>query len=139
MENLSVDEASKRLAEANTRQRVAQTDAATGAAFTSALGILVAATLAAINVWGTGLGIALSMVAYGIALVALLWWQRSRMRVAERGWARAYGFGFGGTMALYIIGIIWSSSTFPGWAIFAPFCVLVAVPTFVSAVWMLRR
>lgn len=42
------------------------------------------------------------------------------------------------TMALYTAGIFWESFAFPGWAIFAPFCVLVAVPGVVAAVRMLR-
>ncbi len=140
MNSLSPGQARQQLNEAADRAGLSRTDAAVGAAFTGGVAILVAATLAAVTVWRESpVGIGISMGLCATALTLLLWWQASRFRISDRRWRRRYLLGFGLTMALYTAGIFWESSAFPGWGIFAPYCVLVAVPGTVAAVRMLRR
>ncbi|MGV8846671.1 hypothetical protein [Tessaracoccus sp.] len=107
--------------------------------FSGGTAVLVAATLTSVTIWRENpVGFAISMVVYAAALSLLVWWQTSRFRISDRHWRRRYLVGFGLTMALYTAGIFWQSFAFPGWAIFAPFCVLVAVPGLVAAFRMLR-
>lgn len=139
MNPLTPDQARQQLDEAASREAAARIDSWVGALFTGLLGILIAGTLAAVNVWDGRAGAAVSMGVFGVLLLLLLTWQRSRMRISNRGWGLTYGVGLGLTMALYVIGIMWGSFAFPGWAIFGPYCVLVAIPAMVAAARMLRR
>lgn len=140
MNSLSPAEARRQLDEAADRADLSRTDAAVGAAFTGGVAFLVAATLAAVTLWRESpVAIGISMGLCAAALTVLLWWQASRFRISDRRWRRRYLLGFGLTMALYTAGILWESFAFPGWGIFAPYCVLVAVPGMVAAVRMLRR
>ncbi|RMB61689.1 hypothetical protein [Tessaracoccus antarcticus] len=139
MNALSPEEARQQLAEASDRAELSRSDAVVGAGVTGGIGILVAATLAAATVWrGSPVGLGVSMGVYAVALALLMWWQASKFRISDRRWRRRYQWGFGLTMTLYVVGILWESFAFPGWAIFAPFCVAVAVPALVSAVKMWR-
>lgn len=139
MNSLSPEQANQQLDEAATRARLSRTDAAVGATFTGGIAVLVAATLAAVTLWrGSPVGIGISMGVYTIALALLLWWHSSKFRISDRHWRRRYLLGFGLTMALYTAGILWEALAFPGWAILAPYCVLVAVPGVAAAVRMLR-
>jgi len=139
MNKLSPDQARQQLDEAAERAQLSRADAAIGAAFTGGIAVLVAATLTAVTHWRESpAGIAISMGIFVVALALLMGWHARRFRIADRRWRRRYLLGFGLTMALYTGGIFWEAFAFPGWAIFAPYCVLVAVPGVVAAVRMLR-
>ncbi len=132
------DQARQQLDEATTRATPSRRDTTIGAAVTGVLSMVVAATLTAVTFWrGNLLALAISMGIYGLAIALLMWWL-SRRRVSDRGWAKRYIWGFGVTMLLFLAGIRWMSFAFPGWAIFAPFCVLVATPGVIAAVRMLK-
>lgn len=139
MNSLSPEQARQQLDEAAQRAQLSRIDAAVGAAFTGGVAVLVAATLAAVTAWRESpVGIGISMGIYAVALALLLWWHTSRFRISDRRWRQRYLLGFGLTMTLYSGGIFWESFAFPGWVIFAPYCVLVAVPGVAAAVRMLR-
>lgn len=139
MNYLSPEQARQKLDEAAQRAQLSRIDAAVGAAFTGGVAVLVAATLAAVTAWRESpVGIGISMGIYAVALALLLWWHTSRFRISDRRWRQRYLLGFGLTMTLYSGGIFWESFAFPGWVIFAPYCVLVAVPGVAAAVRMLR-
>lgn len=139
MTALSPEQARQQLGEATDRAQLARSHAAVGAGFTGGVAIVVAATLAAVTVWrGSPVGLAISMGIYAVALALLGWWYVRNFRISDRRWRQRYLWGFGLTMLLYTVGIFWVSFAFPGWAIFAPYCVLVAVPGLVAAVRMLR-
>lgn len=133
------EQARKQLAEAADRVRVSRTDSRVGAAFTGGLAVLIALTLATVTLLRDNpVGVAVTMGAYAVALAMLLWWHRETFRISDRKWTRRDALGFGLTIALYTAGIFWESAAFPGWAIFAPYCILVSVPGIVAAVRMLR-
>lgn len=139
MNSLSPEQARQQLDEADQRARLSRTDAAVGAALTSGVAILIAVTLAAVTfLRERPVGIGVSMGIFAVALAVLLRWHTNRFRISDRRWARRYLLGFGLTMALYTVGIFWESFAFPGWAVFAPFCLLVAVPGVMAAIKMLR-
>lgn len=139
MSEISPDQARQQLGEAADRAELPRTDAAVGAAYTGGIAVVVAATLAAVTHWRESpAGVAISMGIFAVALALLVGWHARRFRIADRRWRRRYLLGFGLTMALYTAGIFWEAFAFPGWAVFAPFCVLVAVPGVVAAVRMLR-
>lgn len=139
MSSLSPEQARQQLDEADQRSRVARTDAGAGAAYTGGLAVLVAVTLAAVTFWRANpLGVVVGMGVYAVALALLVGWHSRRVRVAGRGWGRRYLLGFGSTMVLYAVGIFWEAFAFPGWAVFGPYCVLVAVPGVAAAVQMQR-
>ena len=133
------DQAHAQLAEAGTRAKSVHTDAGVGARYTAVLGVVIAALLTVVALLrGNPIGLAISVGGYVAVLGALVGWQQKRFRVAPRGWGRRYLWGFGLTMALYSGGIFWESLAFPGWGLFAPYCVLVAVPSLIAAATMSR-
>lgn len=139
MNSLSPEQARQQLDEADQRARLSRTDAAVGAALTGGVAILVAATLTAVTFWRERpVGIVVSMGIFAVAVALLMGWYTSRSRISEQSWARRYLLGFGMTMALYTGGIFWESFAFPGWVVFVPFCVLVAVPGVAAGMRMLR-
>ncbi len=139
MNAVSPEQARQQLDEAADRAQLSRTDAVVGAAFTGGVALLVAATLAAVTFWrGNPVGFGISMGIYAVVLALLLWWHTNKFRISDRRWRRRYLVGFGLTMVLYTAGIFWGSFAFPGWAIFGPYCVLVAVPGVVAAARMLR-
>lgn len=139
MNSLSPEQARQQLDEADQRARLSRTDAAVGATLTGGIAILIAATLAAVTFWrGHPVGIVVSMGVFAVAVALLMGWHTSRSRISERRWARRYLLGFGLTMVLYAGGIFWESFAFPGWVVFAPFCVLVAVPGVAAGMRMMR-
>lgn len=139
MSPLTPEEARKQLDEAAGRVELSQTDARVGAAYTGGLAMLIALALATVTLLRDNpVGVVLAMGAYAVALAMLLWWHRSRFRISDRKWAGRYALGFGLTIALYTAGIFWETTAFPGWAVFAPYCVLVATPGLVAAVRMSR-
>lgn len=136
---MNPDQARAQLTEADTRGRLARTDAPVGARFTALLGVLVAAILVLVTLLrGSAVGVGVSMACYAAVLGGLIGWQRKRFRVAPRGWRRRYAWGFGLTMVLYTGGIFWEAFAFPGWSLFAPYCVLVAIPSLIAATVMVR-
>lgn len=139
MSSLTPDQARAQLAEAADRVELSRSDSRVGATFTATLAVLIAATLATVTFWRDDpVGLVASMGVYAVVLALLLWWHRSRLRVIDRKWGGRYALGFGLTMVLYSVGILWEAFAFPGWAVFAPYCVLVAVPGLVAARRMLR-
>lgn len=140
MSSLTPEQAREQLDEATDRAALSRTDARIGAAFTGGLAVLIAATLASVTVWRDNpVGVSVSMSVFAVTLALLLWWHGSRFRISDRKWTRRYALGFGLTIALYSAGIFWESFAFPGWAVFAPYCGLVAIPGIVAAIRMLRR
>ena len=140
MDPITPEEAREQLMEATDRAAVSRSDAAIGATLTGGLGVLLAATLTAVTLWrGNAVGLVVSMGVYMVALALLMWWQFSRYRIHDRNWRRQYFWGFGLSVVLYSVGIFWEAFAFPGWAVFAPYCVLVAVPGLVAAARMLRK
>ena len=138
--SISPEEARQQLLEATDRAAVSRSDAAIGAAVTGGLGVLLAVTLTAVTFWrGSAVGLIVSMGVYVVALSLLMWWQYSKFRIYDRNWRRQYLWGFGLSMVLYSVGIFWGAFAFPGWGIFAPYCVLVAVPGLVAAARMMRK
>ncbi len=132
------ERARQQLSEAGARIKPSERDTAIGAMVTGGLSIVIAATLTAVTFWRESpVALAVSMGLYVLLIAVLMAWN-SRRRVNDRGWIRRYVWGFGTTMALYMVGIFWESFAFPGWAIFAPFCVLVAAPGIVAAVRMMK-
>lgn len=139
MSSLTPEQAKQRLAEADDRARLARTDARVGAAFTGGLAVLIASTLVVVTLLRDNpVGIVAAMGAYGVVLAVLILWHRGRFRISDRKWAARYAVGFGLTMVLYSGGIFWETMAFPGWAVFAPYCLLVAAPGLVAAFRMLR-
>ncbi len=138
MDTPTPEQARRQLDEAGTRAKPSRRDAAIGAAATGGLSIVIAATLAAVTYWRENpVGFVVSMGVCAVSVALLTVWMLHR-RVVDRGWARRYYWGFGLTMVLYSVGIFWESFAFPGWPIFAPFCVLVAAPGVIAAVRMLK-
>ncbi len=139
MNALSPEQARQQLDEATDRAQLSRTDAFIGAAFTGGVALLIAATLAAVTLWRDNpVGFGISMGIYAVVLALLIWWHAKKVRISDRRWRHRYYWGFGLTISLYTVGIFWESFAFPGWAIFGPYCVLVAVPGVVAAARMLR-
>lgn len=133
------EQARKQLDEAADRIKVSRTDSRVGAGFTGGLAILIALTLATVTLLRDNqIALAVTMAAYAVALTMLLWWHRTKFRISDRKWTRRYALGFGLTITLYTAGILWEATAFPGWAVFAPYCALVAAPGLVAAARMLR-
>jgi peptidoglycan/LPS O-acetylase OafA/YrhL len=141
MTPLTPEEARDQLATADTLATTSGTDARIGAFTTAGVGVLVALMLVMSKaVAGTNtVAFLIGSVVYVLAICGLMIWHRRRFRVANRGWSRWYGASLGFTMALYGIGIAWVTSGSPSWAVFAPYCVLVALPMVVAAGRMARR
>lgn len=139
MSSLSPDQARQQLDEADQRSQLAQTETTASAAFTGGVAVLVAVTLTAVTLWrDNSLGLIIGMGVFAVTLALLLGWHARTVRVAPRGWGRRYLLGFGSTMVLYTAGIFWEAFAFPGWGIFAPYCVLVALPGLAAAAQMRR-
>jgi|SRR5665647_543437 hypothetical protein len=81
----------------------------------------------------------IGMFVYFTAMLTLQIWCARRVRVSARGWSLRYGASAAVSMALCGIGIAWTTNGSPSWALFAPYCVLVALPMVVVASRMARR
>ena len=106
-------------------------------AFTmAAVGVLVAAALAMSNAFAKThpLIASIGFAVYGLAIGGLMFWYARHVRVWKGDWGIRYGVSFALTMVLYAIGVAWSSGGSPSWAIFAPYCVLAALPMIMAAV-----
>jgi peptidoglycan/LPS O-acetylase OafA/YrhL len=141
MTPLTPEEARDQLTTADTLATTSGTAAQTGAFTTAAVGVLVGAVLAVSKAFaGTNLvAFAIGIVAYALAIGGLMFWHQRRFRVASRGWSRRYHASLGFTMALYVIGIGWATTLSPSWKLFAPYCVLTALPMVLAAGRMARR
>lgn len=140
MNSLSPQQARQQLDEAAERAQLGHSDARVGALLTGGLSIVIAATLTAATRWRhSPVGLSLSLGFFLAAMGAMLGVYSMKVKVTDRRWQSRYLLGFGLTMVLYTGGIFWEAFAFPGWAIFAPYCVLVAVPGIVAAFRMLRR
>ncbi len=70
------------------------------------------------------------MLAYGAVLVAVILWYTRTRRAVARGFSLRYALGLGGTMLLYVIGIIAAVAVEArDWWIWVPAAVLVALPS----------
>lgn len=76
------------------------------------------------------LGWAAGMLGYGVVLAAVITWYTRRRRAVARGFSLRYALGLGGTMLLYVAGIIASVAIEArDWWIWVPAAVLVALPS----------
>jgi integral membrane sensor domain MASE1 len=141
MTSLTPEEARDQLATADTLATTSGADARIGAFTTAGVGVLVALMLAMSKAFAETNTVAflIGVVVYVLAIGALSIWHARRFRVAIRGWNRRYVSSFVLTMVLYSIGILWFTSGSPSWALFAPYCVLVALPMLVAAGRSARR
>lgn len=144
-EPVSRDAAAAALAQAATTRVVSAADAQVLTAYLVGIGAAVAGVLAA-SWWmlshDSPAGFAAIMGGYAVVLALLVGVQR-RARSTPRGFKQVYGWGFGLTMGLYVLGVLWFSFTRP-WlsgAVFLPYCLLVAAPVWVAAVkiWRMSR
>ncbi|GMA26902.1 hypothetical protein [Arenivirga flava] len=70
------------------------------------------------------------MVGYGIVLAVVITWYTRTRRAVARGFSLQYGLGLGGTMLLYMLGIVSSTAVEArDWWIWVPAAVLVALPS----------
>lgn len=139
MTPLTPEEARNQLATADTLATMTVRGARVGAFTTAGVGVLIGSVLAMSRAVGTNLvALAIGMGVSGLALCALMIWHFSRFRVQSRGWSRRYLVSIWITMALFTIGIRATSSS-PSWMVFAPYCVLVALPMVFAAGRMARR
>jgi hypothetical protein len=81
----------------------------------------------------------IGMFVYFTAMLTLQIWCARRVRVSTRGWSVRIGASAAVTLVLYGIGMAWTTYGSPSWALFAPYCVLVALPMVVVASRMARR
>jgi hypothetical protein len=130
-------DAARTLSCATTRE--ASRNAHVGALTTAGVGCLLAFVLAVSWAFADHdvPAFTLSFVAYAVALVALIRWQRTHQRVFQSGFGRAYATSFAATLVLYGFGVGWLIHH-AGWAIMLPYCVLVAVPMLVAARRLMR-
>ena len=141
-EQITPAEAAAALARAATARVVSAADVRALTAYLVGLGAGVAGVLAG-SWWMLShenvVGFAAVMGGYGLVLALLIGIQR-RARSTPRGFKRIYMWGFGATMALYVIGVMWFSFTRPGpsAAAFLPYSLLVALPAWIAAM-LVRR
>ena len=139
MNTLSPKQAREQLDEATARAELSHSYAPIGATFMGAIAVLTATLLATVTLLRDNpVAVLVSTAMCLIAIGLLIWWLTRKFRISDRSWPRRYYVGFGLTMALYVAGILWGSTS-PSWAIFGPYCVLVAVPGLIAAGRMLRR
>ncbi len=70
------------------------------------------------------------MLGYGIVLAAVITWYTRTRRAVARGFSLRYAIGLGGTMLLYVLGIIAAVAVEArDWWIWLPAAVLVALPS----------
>ena len=141
MTPLTPEEARDQLAAAETLARTSGKGARIVAFTMAAVGVLVAAALAMSNAFAktNPLVASIGFAVYGLAIGALMFWYARHVRVWKEDWGIRYGVSFGLTMALYAIGVAWSSGGSPSWAVLGPYCILVAVPMIVAAIRIPRR
>jgi peptidoglycan/LPS O-acetylase OafA/YrhL len=141
MTPMTPEEASHQLVTADALATTSGTDVRIGAFTTAGVGVLVAAFLVLSTLFAetNPMAFAIGVIVYVLALGALMTWHNRQVRVAKRGWNRRHFASFVITMVLYGIGIGWSTSGSPSWALFAPYCALVALPMLVAAGRSARR
>ena len=141
MTPLTPEEARDQLATADTLATTSGADARIGAFTTAGVGALVALMLAMSKAFAETNTVAflIGSAVYVLAISALMIWHGRRFRVAIRGWNRRHFSSFVLTMVLYSLGIVWFTSGSPSWGLFAPYCVLVALPMLVAAGLSARR
>jgi len=104
------------------------------------VGVLLAVATALSGLAGTNKAVyVIGMFVYAAAMLTLQIWCARRVRASARSWSLRYGASGAVTLALYGIGIAWTTNGSPSWALFAPYCVLVALPMVVVASRMARR
>ena len=142
MTPLTPEEARDHLSAASSLATTSGRAALNGAIPTAVIGLFASAAAFAYPVFASGgarwAAILLTVVVLWLGL--LIPWQVRRTRVTERGWSVRYGASFGLTMVLYAAGIIgWSTSSSPSVPAYAAYCVLVALPMVLTAIWMATR
>ena len=136
MDDITPQQARAQLDEASTTHLGDERDALRAGLGTALIGVAVGGVLAAFALTrGHPVANTLTFAAYGLVLAGAIQWMR-RSRTSPRGHARTYRVGFFATMALYALGIAWAfgpgESPMPPWALFGPYCVLVAAPMLVA-------
>ena len=141
MTPLTPEEARDQLATADALATSSGKAARYGAILMAVVGMLAGAVTFAFPVFASISPVisAIGATVYLVWLGALLSWQYRCARVEGRRWSLHYGAAFGLTMVLYAIGVAWSISSSPSLAIWAPYCVLVALPMLFAASRMARR
>jgi hypothetical protein len=141
MTPLTPEHARAQLATADILATTSGKEVRIGAFTTAGVGVLLALMLAMSKAFaGTNrVAFLIGVVVYVLAIGALMLWHGRRFRVANRGWSRRYRASLGVTMTTYAIVIVWATSGSPSWALFAPYCVLVALPMVVVASRMAWR
>lgn len=141
MTQLTPEEARDRLATADALATSSGKAARYGAILMAAVGVLAGTVTFAFPVFAS-ISPAISAIGATVYIVwfgALQSWQYRRARVAGRRWSLQYAAAFGLTMVFYAIGVAWSTSSSPSLAVWAPYCVLVALPMVFAASRMARR
>jgi len=136
MDDITPQQARAQLDEASTTHLGDERDALRAGLGTALIGVAVGGVLAAFALTrGHPVANTLTFAAYGLVLAGAIQWMR-RSRTSPRGHARTYRVGFFATMALYVLGIAWAfgpgETQMPPWALFAPYCALVATPMLVA-------
>lgn len=141
MAPMTPEDARSQLKAAEVLATTSDTDARIGASTTAGVGVLVAAATVLTRLFsGTNTAAyVIGMLIYATAILTLMRWHSGRFRIADRGWNRRYLASLGVTMALHAIGIAWATSGSPSWTVFAPLCMLIALPMVVMARLMARR
>ena len=135
MTPLTPEEARDQLAAADTLATTSGRDARIGAFTTAGVGVLVGAFLFITTVFvaTNPMAFAIGATVYVLALVGLMSWHNRQVQVAKRGWNRRHFASFVFTVALFFIGLTWATIGSPPVAVFAPYCVLVALPMVFAA------
>ncbi len=87
---------------------------------------------------GNPAGIIAGMLVYSAVILMLVLYNVTA-RAAPRGYSRRYGWGCGGTMALYTISVVLiSTGTVRDWALTGALAALTALPAIVAACGLAR-
>ena len=142
MTPVTPEEARDHLSAASSLTTTSGKAALNGAIPTAVIGVFASAATFTYPVFASGspLLAAIGLTVLILWLGVLIPWQYRRTHVTPRGWSVRYGASFGLTMVLYAAGIIgWSTSSSPSVPLFATYCVLVALPMVLTALWMATR
>jgi hypothetical protein len=141
MTPLTPEEARNQLVAADTLATMTVRGARASAFTTAGVGLLTGLGLVSVRAFGmtNPTALVISMIVYATALTSLMTWHGRYVRVAARGWVLLHFGSFVLTMALWSAGMVWANLASPSWVVFAPFCVLVALPMVLAGSRMARR
>jgi hypothetical protein len=138
---LTPEEAGDRLDVADTLAATSGTAAARYATIPmAAVGLLAGTVLFACEGFAFSPWVsAIWVTVYVGALGASISWQYRRAPVLDHRWSLGLVAALGFTLVLCAIGIAWSAVRSPSLVVFAPYCVLVALPMALPALRTARR